>query len=140
MTTHQDRRQAILFFGNDWFAENRTSSHQIARWLAERYRVYYIECPGLRAPKSSGRDLKKIWAKLVRFLQGSRPVADGLNVQTLLQIPFHRFAVVRWLNRFLIVRTLRRLIRQHRLHPPITWCMIPHLSPIVGKLGEKLSV
>jgi len=27
-------RPAILYFGNDWFAENRTSSHQIARWLA----------------------------------------------------------------------------------------------------------
>ena len=73
---------AILYFGNDWFAENRTSSHHIARWLARRFRVYYIECPGLRAPKSSGRDLKKIWAKLTRFLLG-----EGAPHQTqLLQV------------------------------------------------------
>ena len=25
---------AIMYFGNDWFAENRTSSHQLARQLA----------------------------------------------------------------------------------------------------------
>ena len=31
----QAQAPAILFFGNDWFAENRTSSHQIARWLAK---------------------------------------------------------------------------------------------------------
>ena len=30
---------AILYFGNDWFAENRTSSHQLARQLAKHHRV-----------------------------------------------------------------------------------------------------
>ena len=30
----KDERTPILFFGNDWAAENRTSSHHIARWLA----------------------------------------------------------------------------------------------------------
>src|SRR5438477_11756412 len=90
---------AFLYFGNDWFAENRTSSHHIARWLAKRYRVYYLECPGLRAPRGSGRDLKKVWAKVTRFLEGARPVPEGLKVRTLLQLPLHRFAAVRWLNR-----------------------------------------
>ena len=26
-------QQIILYFGNDWSADNRTSSHHIARWL-----------------------------------------------------------------------------------------------------------
>src|SRR4051812_6926851 len=99
MTEHDT--PAILYFGNDWFAENRTSSHHIARWLAQGYRVYYIECPGLRAPKTTGRDLKKIWTKLTRFLAGSRPVGDNIEVRTLLQVPLHRFAAVRWFNRAL---------------------------------------
>ena len=59
----------MLFFGNDWFAENRTSSHQIARQLAQRFRVYYVECPGWRVPRGSGRDLKKVFVKLWRFLK-----------------------------------------------------------------------
>src|SRR5260370_16843898 len=88
----------ILFFGNDWFAENRTSSHHIARWLSSRYRVYYIECPGLRAPKRSGRDIKKIWAKLGRFFAGPRPVADALKVRPLLHLPFHPFPLLPQLN------------------------------------------
>src|SRR5579871_6816046 len=131
---------AILYFGNDWFAENRTSSHQVARCLARRYPLYYIECPGLRAPKGSGRDLLKIWRKLRRFLQGARQVPEGIKVLTLLQIPLHRFALVRWFNRLLILWTLRRLIRKERIHRPILWFLIPHLDQVIGRLGERLSV
>jgi glycosyltransferase involved in cell wall biosynthesis len=131
---------AILYFGNDWFAENRTSSHHIARWLARRFRVYYIECPGLRAPKSSGRDLKKIWAKLTRFLRGARPVAEGLKVRTLLQIPLHRFRLIRRLNQAFMVATLRWLLWREGIKRPISWCLVPHVAPVVGKLGECLAV
>ena len=145
---------AILYFGNDWFAENRTSSHQVARCLARRYPLYYIECPGLRAPKGSGRDLLKIWRKFRRFLQGATQVplsptalprgersrGEGIKVLTLLQIPLHRFALVRWFNRLLILWTLRRLIRKEKLHRPILWFLIPHLDQVIGQLGERLSV
>jgi hypothetical protein len=130
----------FLYFGNDWFAENRTSSHHIARWLARDHRVYYIECPGLRAPKSSGRDLKKIWSKVVRFAKGPRAVGDNVKIVTLLQIPLHRFGLVRRLNRGFILATLRWLMWRERIRRPITWFMIPHLAPVVGQLGERLSV
>ncbi|HEY7287405.1 MAG TPA: hypothetical protein VH497_18270, partial [Vicinamibacterales bacterium] len=46
----------VIYFGNDWFAENRTSSHHVAEHLAQRTRVLYIDMPGLRAPKPNGRD------------------------------------------------------------------------------------
>jgi glycosyltransferase involved in cell wall biosynthesis len=140
MHTANEQAPVILYFGNDWFAENRTSSHQIARRLARHYRVYYVECPGLRAPKGSGRDLKKIWGKLVRFLRGVRPVEEWLKVCTLLQVPLHRFALVRRLNQLLILWTLRWLMMREGIRDPITWFMIPHLSPVVGRLGERLSV
>ena len=116
----------ILYFGNDWFAENRTSSHHIARWLARRHRVYYIECPGLRAPQKSGRDIKKIWAKLQRFFAGSRTVEEGLKVRTLLQLPFHRFGWVRRLNQLLLLASLRWLIWREGIRRPISWFMVPH--------------
>lgn len=135
-----ERRPPIVYFGNDWFAENRTSSHQIARRLARTHRVYYIECPGLRAPKSTGRDFKKVWNKLRRFFQGSRAGGDGLEVRTLLQIPLHRFAFVRRLNQILIVWTLRWWMWRAGVQRPILWFMVPHLSSVVGRLGERLSV
>jgi Glycosyl transferases group 1 len=130
----------FLYFGNDWFAENRTSSHHIARWLARRYRVYYIECPGLRAPQGSSRDLKKLVQKLKKSLRGPVQVPEGLKVKTLFQIPFHRFGAVRWLNRKLIAASIRWLMWRERIDRPITWFMIPHLASVVGRVGERLSV
>ena len=139
--SREERPPVILYFGNDWFAENRTSSHHIARQLAEEgYQVYYIECPGLHIPQGTGRDLKKIGAKLARFAQGAMPVGERLKVCTLLQIPLHRFAPVRLLNRALILTTLRWLMRREGIRRPITWFVIPHLATIVGRLGERLSV
>jgi glycosyltransferase involved in cell wall biosynthesis len=131
---------AILYFGNDWAADNRTSSHHIARWLAKRHRVYYVECPGLRAPKTSGRDFKKLFAKLWRGLGGTRQADGGIKVRTLLQLPFHRFALVRRLNRLLVSATLRWMMRREGVRSPITWFMVPHLAGVVGRLGERLSV
>ena len=131
------RERTYLYFGNDWFAENRTSSHHIARWLARDHRVYYVECPGLRAPKTSGRDLKKSGPSLVRFIKGPRSVGENVQVLTLLQVPLHRFRLVRWLNRALILATLRWLMWREGIRHPITWFMVPHLSSVVGRLAES---
>lgn len=130
----------VLYFGNDWFAENRTSSHQLARQLAKRCRVFYVECPGWRAPRGSGRDLKKVFVKLWRFLRGTRSTPEGVRLRTLFQIPFHRFAAVRWLNRRLIKTTLAAMKWRHGIADPITWFHVPHVPFLVGDLGERLAV
>ncbi len=130
----------ILYFGNDWAAENRTSSHHVARWLAARYRVIYVECPGLRAPKATGRDLGKLVRKLRLALAGPRLQPEGISVLTLLQVPLHRFGLVRRLNRALLLWTLRRLLRRQGIREPVTWFVVPHLAAVAGRLGDRLSV
>ena len=42
--------RGVVYFGNDWNAENRTSSHHIAIRLAQRMPVLYVDSPGMRAP------------------------------------------------------------------------------------------
>lgn len=132
--------RTVLYFGNDWAAENRTSSHHVARWLASRYRVIYVECPGMRAPRASGRDLRKIALKVRLALAGPRAQPEGLFVQTLLQIPLHRFGLARRLNRQLILASLKLLLRRLGVRPDLTWFVAPHLASIVGALGEQVAV
>jgi glycosyltransferase involved in cell wall biosynthesis len=138
--TEREKAPAILYFGNDWSADNRTSSHHIARWLSRGHQVFYLECPGLRAPKTSGRDFKKIFTKLWRFLRGAKQVEEGIKVRTLLQLPLHRFKLVRWLNRLLLLATLRWMMWREGIRRPITWFMVPHLAGVAGRLNERLSV
>src|SRR5262249_47044469 len=75
-----------------------------------------------------------------RFLRGPQAAPEGLQVWTLLQIPLHRFRLVRWFNRLLMVWSLRWLIWSRGLHGAVAWFMLPHLSSLVGRLGESLSV
>jgi glycosyltransferase involved in cell wall biosynthesis len=140
LSARSNRKPPILYFGNDWYAENRTSSHHIARWLAKDYSVYYVECPGLRAPQGSSRDIKKIAQKLSRSLRRPVSVPEGLKVKTLFQIPFHRFASVRWLNKRLIAGSIWWLRWREGIKNPITWFTIPHVPSLVGSMGEELSV
>ena len=39
-------RYGVVYFGNDWFAENRTSSHHVATRLAAHMPVLYVDSPG----------------------------------------------------------------------------------------------
>ena len=121
----------ILYFGNDWAAENRTSSHHVARWLAKRYRVIYVESPGLRAPKGTGRDLKKLLSKVGLALRGPRATPEGLQVQTLLQIPLHGSELV-------AAQPAPACDAEAADAPaagasrPMTWFVVPHLASVVG--------
>ena len=57
--------------------ENRTSSHHVAERLSECSRVLYVDSPGLRAPKATGRDLRKLCRTLLSVARRPRRVGNG---------------------------------------------------------------
>jgi glycosyltransferase involved in cell wall biosynthesis len=130
----------VVYFGNDWFAENRTSSHHIARRLAGVVPVLYIETPGARAPQSNRRDLRKLWRKVTRAFALPRPVSGRLHVATIPQIPFRKVPLVDRLNRALGVWLTRRAIRRLGFGPRISWFAVPHPGHLAKRLGEALAV
>lgn len=140
MKSADENRLSVLYFGNDWFAENRTSSHHVAQRLAQRFELFYIECPGIRPPSGSGRDLMKIVRALRRFLNGPQQVEPNIRVMTLMQIPLHRFAIIRRLNFLLTWLTVRAVIWRYGLKRRIVWSAMPHVPGLFGTLGEETSV
>ena len=71
----------FVYFGNDFSAENRTSSHHISRRLAKKFPLLYVEVPGLRTPSASARDLRKVWRRIKK--DGAltiRDIADDVLV------------------------------------------------------------
>ncbi len=131
---------SIVYFGNDWFAENRTSSHHIARWLGERFPVLYIETPGMRAPTASRRDFKKLWHKLSRALRPPQRVARHMWVMTMPQIPYRRWPLIRRLNSLYGRSIVRRAMRQLGFHDVVSWFVVPHPGTLAGQLGERFVV
>lgn len=130
----------FIYFGNDWFAENRTSSHHIAKRLGDKFPMLYVEVPGLRAPKANSRDLLKL-LKMVRMtVQLPQQVAPHFWRMTLPQIPFRRFAAIRALNRTCSQILVRRAIRRLGFNDAVAWFHVPHPGFLAKHLGEKLTV
>ena len=133
-------RVPIVYFGNDWFADNRTSSHHIAQRLSKRHPLLYVEAPGFRAPKATARDVRKLWRKLRRAASPPSAIHPQMWHMTMPQIPFRRLPFVptlnRWMGRVLVRRALRRL----GFTRPLLWCVAPHMAPLAGQLGERFLV
>lgn len=130
----------FIYFGNDWFAENRTSSHHIAKRLGARFPVLYVESPGLRAPKANARDARKLLKKIRMTFQAPQLVAPHFWRMTLPQIPLRRFAAVRAANRIFSRVLMRRAIRKLGFKDAITWFHVPHPGFLAKNLGEKLTI
>ncbi len=130
----------FIYFGNDWFAENRTSSHHIAKRLGAKYPMLYVEVPGLRAPKVNTRDLLKLLKKLRMTFQRPQMVAPHFWRMTLPQIPFRRFAAIRAINRAFSRMLIRSAIRRLGFTETVAWFHVPHPGFLAKQLGEKLTV
>jgi glycosyltransferase involved in cell wall biosynthesis len=131
---------SIVYFGNDWFAENRTSSHHIARLLGERMPVLYVETPGIRAPTAGKRDLTKLWRKLRRSFNPPQEVQPSMWVMTMPQIPFRQLPFVKSLNRLYGRYLIRRAMRRLGFGQTMLWFVVPHPAPLVGHLDESFVV
>jgi glycosyltransferase involved in cell wall biosynthesis len=133
-------RHAIVYFGNDWFAENRTSSHHVALRLARHAPLLYVDTPGSRAPRASGRDLRKLVRKLVEAAALPREIGPRMWHMTMPQIPFRRLPLVDRANRAAGAFLLRRAIRHLGFKEILSWFLVPHPAHLAGALGERATI
>lgn len=131
----------VVYFGNDWFAENRTSSHHVARRLAARMPVLYVDSPGLRAPRAgSGRDLRRLARKLAETIRPPRRLGEHFWHCTVPQLPWRKVPGIERLNEAFGLWAVRRAMRHVGFRRPISWFVVPHPGFMAGRLGERLCV
>ena len=129
----------VVYLGNDWFADNRTSSHHVARQLARHTRVLYLEVPGLRAPHATARDIRRIGVKVGRAFGRRVEPIDNLVVRTVLQLPFHGSKFARDLNTFASSAYATAAAHREGLSDPIVWCTVPHVANSRGGCDARCS-
>lgn len=130
----------IVYFGNDWNAENRTSSHHVATRLARCMPLLYVDSPGMRAPSASGRDLKRALRKLGAALRAPVSIHDGFWHCTVPQLPFRRIPGVEAFNRLFSRWAVRRALRKVGIEKYLSWFVVPHPGFMAQHLGEALCV
>jgi len=135
-----DQRQGVVYFGNDWFAENRTSSHHISRRLSARVNLLYVDSPGMRPPSGNKRDLGRIWNKLSQAFKPPQRVEPGLWHCTVPQLPWRKLPGVATLNRWFGSWAVRRAMRIAGITDPILWFLVPHPAFMLDAIKHKLSI
>lgn len=123
----------------DWDTELWTNQHHLMSRLARENRVLFIESLGLRRPQLAGRDLARMWRRLLRGLQPPRQ-ADGLHVLSPLVIPIHSSRALRALNALLLRLLVRRAARALSLTRPILWAYVPQAETLIDTLRPSLLV
>jgi len=130
----------ILYFGNDWHAENKTSSHHIAEELSRMFPVTYVECPGLRTPTGSGRDIRKLIRKIGLLLNGKRIVNGNFCVYTQPRVPIYGLPGISWLNEQLSSQFVRMIRGNVPKGKGIAFFLIPHAYGAMEELQDYFKV
>ena len=131
---------SIIYFGNDWSAENRTSSHHIAERLGARMPLLYVDSPGLRPPTTSRRDMRKLFRKLAEAFRMPQPIGPHMWHISSPQIPFRKLPLINLVNRLLGSFLVKRAVRRLGFRRLISWFVVPHPGPLAGSFGEQLIV
>lgn len=130
----------IVYFGNEWFAENRTSSHHMAARLAGSAPLLYVDSPGMRAPTTSGRDLSRIWRKLAQAMRKPTLVQPNLWHCTVPQLPWRGMPGVKQLNRWFGAWSVRRAMKHVGIERAVLWFVVPHPSFIIDAVPHELAI
>ena len=133
-------QHGVVYFGNDWYAENRTSSHHVAMRLASTLPVLYVDSPGMRSPQVSSRDLHRAFRKLRAALRPPTRIGHNLWHCTVPQLPFRRIPGVETINRVFGRWAVRRGMRVLGTAKRISWFVVPHPGFLAQRLGEELCV
>jgi glycosyltransferase involved in cell wall biosynthesis len=132
-------RLDVVYFGNDWAAENRTSSHHVARHLAPLVNLMYVDSPGLRPPAATGRDAGRLWRKLKQTFRGARFVEPGLWHCTVPKLPF-KWPGIEAFNRRFGAWAVKRAMRRAGMHNPVLWFVVPHPHHMLDGVPHRAAV
>lgn len=129
-------RTPLLYFASVFWDDPQITPQQIARRLADRYDVLYVEPSPrsvyLREPANNVR-----WLRAGRSL---RQVAEGLHVYSPppmlpLKTRLPSFNVI---SHAFIRPFVRRVWRSLGYGPPVLFAYLPHVYTAVGRYGERL--
>lgn len=129
----------IICIASNWAADP-TSKHHIMRLLAERNEIIWVNYHGSRRPKVSAADAGAIVGKLRQVIEGPRRVAERITVVTPLVAPLPGSRVVAALNKRLLARQIKRVLRDLPPRPVQVWSFAPDVDFLCGAFDEEFFV
>jgi glycosyltransferase involved in cell wall biosynthesis len=124
----------IVCFANDWSGDPLSKKH-VMRRLARRNRVLWVNSLGNRAPRASGRDLKRIFDKLQKFAGGLYRVEENIYVLSPIAVPNYSSPLMRRINEVLVGSTVRAAMRKLQFERSLLYTFVPASAWVADQLG-----
>jgi hypothetical protein len=89
-------------------------------------RVLFIENTGIRTP--TPKDIKRLGSRVanwVKSVRGFKRAGENLFIYSPIIMPFPYSRFARWVNRFMLIRPLRRWLKTMGFRDPIVWTFLP---------------
>jgi uncharacterized SAM-binding protein YcdF (DUF218 family)/glycosyltransferase involved in cell wall biosynthesis len=121
-----DRRDIVCISSIDWDFIWQGHQEIMSTLAAQGHRVLFLENTGVRSPQM--RDLPRVRQRIRNWWRGTKGFREeraNLFVYSPLVLPFPYSRVARWINRWLLLRSLRRWMRAIGFHRPIAWTFLP---------------
>ncbi len=106
-------------------------------------RVLFIENTGIRSPKLEDvQRLKKRIVSWFKSIKGFRKEMENLYVYSPVILPFPYSRVARFINKYLLIRSIKRWMRVMGFSNPIIWTFLPTGTAldIIEELDRKILV
>lgn len=146
----------FIIFGED-FARYPNPLEHMMRPLFSSNRFIWVETIGLRSPRISLYDLKRIIEKLKKWFglkkikdnndnhdnhdnQTKNLIPESIIVLTPFMIPFTKLRLVRIFNRWNVLRLTKQALITHQMVNPITVVSVPNACDFIGAFSERLKV
>ncbi len=134
---------SFLVFSDDW-GEHPSSCQHIFRHLAREHQVLWVNTIGMRTPRLTLGDARKVVYKAKKMLLGaqkgekaSAPQELRLRVYQPPMLPFAANPLVRKYNKAVVVRGVRRELQRAGIDRPILVSTVPNAGDYVGSCGES---
>lgn len=136
----------FIIFGED-FARHPHALEHVLRPLFLKNKFIWVETIGLRSPRLSLYDLKRIAEKLSQWIGGAKKtpfkksdIPENIFVIAPFMIPLNQFTLIRKFNQWMVVREVRKAQATHKITDPITIASVPNAADYIGSFEEKLKV
>lgn len=106
-------------------------------------RVLFIENTGVRTPTI--KDIPRLKKRIISWFRGTkgfRREMDNLFVYSPMILPFQYSKFARWINKFLLLKPLKRWMRAIGFYDPVIWTFLPTgiALDIISGLEKRLLV
>jgi glycosyltransferase involved in cell wall biosynthesis len=135
---------SFVVFSDDW-GEHMSSCQHIFNVIGKNANVLWVNTIGMRAPRLSSVDVRKIWLKGRKMagLSGSRArsaVTEGIAVRQPLMLPYSKFDVVRRFNAASLRKVVGRAMRDLQLSDPCVVATVPNACDYLDAIGASCTV